>query len=155
MTGLIHSFCEPFNAQDVISKMISGARWPRPGYLLNVVGPEIVSELRQLHGSGALLLALTVHPRSEDAICSAAHELLRKNPHAKRVVDQISLSPRQIAEHWDNTRAIAAGQGMWMHWQFEAYLNRVPIPQACNGRIECTREVIQMTIFSTVVAMFF
>jgi hypothetical protein len=33
VTGLIHAFAQPFDADETICNMMAGGRWPRAGYL--------------------------------------------------------------------------------------------------------------------------
>ena len=39
------------------------------------------------------------------------------------------MSADEISEAWRVNRDTAARKGTWMHWRFEAYLNRAPIPE--------------------------
>ncbi len=142
MTGLIHSFCVPFDESTVIEKMRTGRRWPRPGYLRNPVDPTIMIALKSVSGSTTLLQRLTAREPSEDEICGAAIELTRRVPDAKGLIDQLSLSPEEISAMWETNRILAARQGTWMHWRFEAYLNRVPVPQAGNAQTCITNRVM-------------
>ncbi len=77
MTGLIHSHSPPFDGYSVINMMRSGNRWPRPGYLRKSVDCNLITELRNISGSDALLQALTTDPRSDESVCDAAVDLLK------------------------------------------------------------------------------
>ena len=37
------------------------------------------------------------------------------------------MSKAEISQAWLQNRTLAARQGTWMHWRFEAFLNHVPV----------------------------
>ncbi len=67
VTGLVHSFAQEFDAVQVISSMMNGNRWPRPGYIKSTVSNDTLSTLKQW--PAALIEALTTVNRDEELIC--------------------------------------------------------------------------------------
>ena len=45
VTGMIHTFCAPFDADNVITNMMNGIHWPRAGYLRHEVSFATMSRL--------------------------------------------------------------------------------------------------------------
>ena len=39
------------------------------------------------------------------------------------------MTKAEISQSWLQNRTLAARQGTWMHWRFEAFLNRVPVQE--------------------------
>ncbi|CAE7260360.1 unnamed protein product [Symbiodinium sp. CCMP2592] len=126
VTGLIHKFCEPFNAEAVIGFMMKGQNWPRPGYLQRVIPFDAVTKLHLL--SPELLPLLAGSPRDDPRIC----DVLRALSGVFGLEDEISrlvLSPEQIKIKWAADAKEAACYGTYMHNLFEAYLNGYDVPR--------------------------
>eukprot|EP00959_Pyramimonas_sp_CCMP1952_P135949 2844239-Pyramimonas_sp.AAC.1 len=49
-------------------------------------------------------------------------------------MESLSLSDQEIVEKWRLNKEEAARRGTWMHWTFEAHLNRVLVPR---DAVEC------------------
>jgi len=128
VTGLIHAFCEPFDADHVIQLMSSGRQWPRPGYLKAAWSQELVNSIRAHPLGDGLADLMEAHPRDEGRVCMAAREFARTSPAARALVNQLSLGAQDIKLNWDLNRNSAANQGTWMHYLLEAWLNRCSTP---------------------------
>jgi len=129
VTGLIHSFCQVFVADDVIARMVVGRNWPRPGYIQADLPVGLEQTLADFPECYELIRLYQASPRDEDAICCCVKQLLTCFPHLTETLSRVALSPDQIKHMWDLNRDIAANMGTWMHFTFEAYLNRMPIPE--------------------------
>lgn len=57
VTGLIHAFCNEFDADAIIQAMRSGRRWPRPGYLRSPIPSSALKLLQSLPTASTLLVA--------------------------------------------------------------------------------------------------
>ena len=126
VTGLIHAFSHEFDAMAVIDKMMHGQNWPRPGYLRADIASDVLAGLHQIPECHKLL-ALLAPALDEEAICAAAKDVLRHVPSARSLIEQVALSRSEIEEKWERARTTAANQGTYMHFTFEAWINRVPI----------------------------
>ncbi len=129
VTGLIHAFCSEFNADAVIDRMVAGRNWPRPGYLKQTVDASILCRLRAFPEAHQLLRALESPLRNEDAICAAARAVRYSSTKVAAVVSELSLSPNEIVRMWWENKTRAAHAGTWMHFQFEAWLNRAVVSE--------------------------
>ena len=129
VTGVVHAFCDHFDSRKAIATMAASRNWPRPGYLIHDLGSELERSFRDLPGSAALLGLWTASPRDEQAICDEAKRLGRTSSNARSLVDLLSLSPTDIERQWEVNRQTAAHEGTFMHWMFEAWINRVPVPE--------------------------
>lgn len=129
VTGVVHAFSEHFDAQKVIVSMVNGSNWPRPGYLVQDMSSELEQQLQSFPGTSALLDLWLASPRDEQAICQQAKLIKRTSVEAKSAIDALGLSPSEIVRKWDINRDTAAHEGTFMHWMFEAWINRVPVPE--------------------------
>ncbi len=129
VTGLIHAYANAFDSVRTIERMIGGANWPRPGYLARCIAPDVMQLLRAIPKATQLVELLNVEPVCEVAVCREAQAVAKLSLHCRNVVGLLALTPRQIEAKWEDNRVRAAGAGTWMHWCFEAWINRVPIPE--------------------------
>ena len=127
VTGLIHAFCEHFDSDRAIQLMISGRNWPRPGYLRERLSPEILTEIKALTGSSALISFMEAEIRDEHSICAAARSFSLTSPRAAELVVELALDKGEIQQKWEDNRNMAAHQGTRMHYLCEAWLNRAII----------------------------
>ena len=107
VTGLIHKFSQPFNADAVIGFMMRGRNWPRPGYLQRVIPFDAVAKLHLL--CPELLPLLAGSPRDDPRICDRLRAL-----RVFGLEDEISrlvLSPEQIQVKWAADAKEAAHYG--------------------------------------------
>ena len=129
VTGLIHAFAAPFIEKDVICKMVSGNRWPRPEYLRATMPQGLSAALVAFPEATELCAALTSPHFDPELVCQLARKLVQTNPLTQAIVESMSLNQAEIRRMWENNRVLAARQGTWMHWRFEAFLNRIPISE--------------------------
>ena len=97
VTRMIHAFSNPFQADQVITKMIRGWNWPRAGYLRHEVSFTSMSRLRVL--CPELLDLYACNPRDDARICHLLRDVTKYHDIADEVA-QLSLSPREIKEMW-------------------------------------------------------
>ncbi len=129
VTSLIHSFAEAFDSDAVATKMVTGANWPRPGYLRERLESSTLHSLRE-HEAGARLADLLCAPeRDEIAICDLAKKWSLFSPEARSILPNIALTREGIQLKWETNRVTAANMGTWMHFCFEAWLNGCDVPQ--------------------------
>ncbi|CAK0818359.1 unnamed protein product [Prorocentrum cordatum] len=129
VTGLIHEYCSVFDAGAVIGKMRSGRNWPRPDYLRHPRPEDVVAELRATAEAARLHELLVSHGACDAEICAEMKTTARAAPHLANQLESLSLSDHEIVEKWRLNKEEAARRGTWMHWTFEAHLNRVPVPR--------------------------
>ncbi len=129
VTGLIHAYTNPFDADHVIDRMMRGSRWPRPGYLQNNFNKEDMHTLTCLPPAADLLLHMKDRARNEEAICNAARILRDESPTIRWIVNRLALNASQIKRKWADHRDEAANAGTWMHFTFECWLNRVTVDE--------------------------
>ena len=130
VTGLIHEYSQEFDARGVIRKMRCGQHWPRPDYLRQPYPSQIIAQLESKTEPEAVYLhGLLVSPFATEAqICTAVKDMTAKFSHLHALVEGLSLSEEEIIEKWRLNGEQAARHGTWMHWTFEAYLNREAVP---------------------------
>ena len=130
VTGVIHEYSQEFDARGVIGKMRCGHNWPRPDYLRHPYPSQIIAQLERMTEPEAVGLhtLLVSHFATEADICAAVKALTAKLSHLHLLVDGLSLSEEEIIEKWRRNGEEAARRGTWMHWTFEAYLNREAVP---------------------------
>ncbi len=131
VTGVVHSVSESFDAPSVIARMRQGPRWPRPNYLKGVIDETVLRHLTTHPGGCHLVHLLSQEPRDEAAICDQAQRVLRTSAEAEVLVRSLGLEPDIIESIWDRNRRAAANAGTWMHWTFDAWLNRVHVEPDC------------------------
>jgi len=129
VTGLIHDFSQPFVETVVISKMKAVRRWPRVECLRDPLPESLLDALSIVADSGPLRAALAATPLDREVICELARRLAAANPMSRVVLETMSMTDDDIRKQWEHNRTLAARQGTWMHWRFEAYLNRVPVDE--------------------------
>ncbi|CAK0822133.1 unnamed protein product, partial [Prorocentrum cordatum] len=127
VTGLIHEYCSVFDAGAVIGKMRSGRNWPRPDYLRHPRPEDVVAELRATAEAARLHELLVSHGACDAEICAEMKATARAAPRLANQLEGLSLSDHEIVEKWRLNKEEAARRGTWMHWTFEAHLNRVPV----------------------------
>ena len=94
VTGLVHHFAHPFNADVVIDRMVGGRQWPRAGYLAPECSQDALDRVRQLDPEVAA--AFLERPRNDPLICSR----LQCWPHDfSAVLQDLVLSKRANHEH--------------------------------------------------------
>ncbi|CAK0806321.1 unnamed protein product [Prorocentrum cordatum] len=127
VTGLIHEYCSVFDAGAVIGKMRSGRNWPRPDYLRHPRPEDVVAELRATAEAARLHELLVSHGACDAEICAEMKATARAAPRLANQLEGLSLSDHEIVEKWRLDKEEAARRGTWMHWTFEAHLDRVPV----------------------------
>ena len=145
VTGVIHSYCEPFDSDEVIMKMCGGANWPRPGYLRRPPREDVVKSLAitlEPPYRDQLLLALGNKNMDESEVCNIVKDIKRILPPIGYLLEELSLSRSEILQKWQTNSREQATRGTYMHWQIEAFLNRAPID--CTGP--------ELTLFSEFIA---
>ena len=138
VTGLVHKFCEEFDATRAIASMRKGKRWPREEYAtacterLRQAARMMVATLDQEHPCGAALrreeidrghviAALCALNRGDHALPAAATGARAALTEA---VAAVADTDAEIRQKWDDNRDEAANRGTWMHLQCELWLNR-------------------------------
>lgn len=129
VTGLIHQYAQPFHAHAIANRMVLGSNWPRTGYLRNVVSADMLSMLESNTATRKLLSVLSDAPYDDDTVCAVARAVIREHPHLRTLVNGIALDVGEIIGLWDANRDDAANRGTYMHWRFEAWMNRVNVLQ--------------------------
>ena len=125
VTGVIHTFCTPFEADSVITNMMNGARWPRAGYLKHEVSFTNISRLSAL--CPVLLDLYAGSPRNDARISGLLQELARNHDIEDELL-QLTLSREEIKAMWAAAGQEAAHYGTYMHYIFEAFLNGHHVP---------------------------
>jgi hypothetical protein len=67
--------------------------------------------------------------RYEHSICVAARSFSLTSPRAAELVVELALDKNEIQQTWEGNRNSAANQGTWMHYLFEAWINRAIIDE--------------------------
>jgi hypothetical protein len=129
VTGLIHEYAHPFEEDTIIHKMISGSKWPRVGYLAHSRFNAIVDRLLDLAETPHLVALLQADVVCEEDLCAAVRSEWAISMQCQMVLDMLAMTPPEIKAAWETNRVQASNAGTWMHWCFEAWLNRVPIPE--------------------------
>jgi hypothetical protein len=124
VTGLVHDFAYDFDADNIASRMRSGNKWPRPGYLRIPFPVGTVEALKAYPSAVALVSALEAAEIDEEQICSVALSCSKADPVLNQIVDNLTLSHSEILEKWECNRIEAANRGTYMHLTFELYLNQ-------------------------------
>ena len=135
VTGLVHAFAHPFDADLIIPRMIHGRRWPRPGYLKDEPPIDTVAAFSDYSAGREILQLLSSEPRDEERICIQAQVACAAHPELKDAVRGLGLDSDAIKEQWDQHRREAANRGTYMHLLFELWLNRCcsVIPASTSG----------------------
>jgi hypothetical protein len=124
VTGLIHQFTQHFDGHTVAIRMVQGVNWPRAGYLRERISVETLAALRSRASTEQLYCLLTAADRNEHCIAAMARRVLSLDPAARSLVQEIAMDTAEILEQWETNRITAANRGTYMHWTFEAWLNR-------------------------------
>jgi hypothetical protein len=127
VTGLVHAFAAQFDEDAIISQMMCGNKWPRPGYLRQHPASDSLAALRNVPNGVVWLSLLLADPRDEDAIASHARLLLATVPGLTTAVLSLALDEDEIKQKWEINRVQAASRGTWMHYTFELFLNGYPM----------------------------
>ncbi|CAK0791051.1 unnamed protein product [Prorocentrum cordatum] len=138
VTGLMHEYSRGFDAVAVIEKMRSGRNWPRPDYLRHPRPEYVVAKLRTMPEAACLHDLLVSHGACDAEICAEVKATARAAPRLACLMESLSLSDQEIVEKWRLNKEEAARRGTWMHWTFEAHLNRVLVP----------RDAVEFQLFS-------
>ncbi len=128
VTGLIHAFCDEFDADDAIRRMMSGSAWPRPEYWRTAVDRDVVGSIRRHPSGERLACILESHSPDVTEACLAAREFGRADAAASALVAGLSMDAEEIKQLWAVNREGAANSGTCMHSLFECWLNYVPVP---------------------------
>ena len=128
VTGLLHDFVPPFDADLIIQRMQASRRWPRPNY----ISYQNLLALRELHRRGKeyvmLSQAMEAPTPDENEICRLVSSAVARDPQASlELLSLVCLSPAAIKEKWNKHKNEAAELGTEMHLQFERFLNRCPV----------------------------
>ena len=158
VTGLIHCFCEEFIESRVISRMMNGQRWPRPGYL-RIPYPADAMAALQLHDCCKSLYALLeADAVPEHEVCAEIKHILTEHPEHAELLAAFSKSSDEIIALWQDNREEAAHRGTWMHYQMECWLNRVPVDPSDAPELQMlvnyTRTLTGLTAYRTEWAIF-
>ena len=111
---MMHTFCAPFDADMVITRMMSGSTWPRAGYLKSDVSFTRMSRLRIL--CPEILGLYSGSPRDDERISKLLRDL-SSNQDIADELEQLLLFRSEI-----NRGQKAAHYGTYMHYLFEAIL---------------------------------
>lgn len=120
VTGLVHAFAQAFVADHVIQRMQRSSNWPRAGYIRSSVSPLVLDTLKLEPDADGLVTLLQTDPIPQQEVCALIRSLRRSLAVIDDLVPSIAMSSAQIQEKWDLNRDIAANQGTWMHFLFEA-----------------------------------
>ena len=126
VTGMIHASCAPFEADNVIARMMSGRNWPRAGYLKPEVSFTWMSRLGIF--CPEILDLYSGSPRDDERISQLLRDLSSTQDIAAEL-DQLTLSPDDIKAMWEARGREAAHYGTYMHYLFEALINGHSVPQ--------------------------
>ena len=128
VTGLIHAFCQAFNSSEIIHKMRTGRNWPRPGYFRSV--PVMLELLKSIAETEQLREVLGRATLDEEVFCEMVKDWwFTISVASVDIIDVVSLSNEEITTKWKANADAAANEGTWMHFKFEAYLNRAVIEE--------------------------
>ena len=130
VTGLIHQYACEFDAGKIIERMRNGCNWPRAEYLAQTVSSEVLREIACCDGGIELAVALEATMRDDDEVVSIIRRLRQQGCLPTLLLSALCMTPNQIVEKWDRNKTIAANAGTYMHWRFEAWLNRVPVMES-------------------------
>ncbi|CAE7311176.1 unnamed protein product, partial [Symbiodinium necroappetens] len=125
VTGMIHAFSQPFDADAVITKMMSGRNWPRAGYLKGEVSLTWMSRLSVY--CPEILHLYAGSPRDDVRISKALREIASYHDIEDELA-QLTLPRDAIKTMWNIAGREAAHQGTHMHYLFEALLNGHSVP---------------------------
>ena len=125
VTGMIHAFSQPFDADVVISKMMNGRNWPRAGYLKHEVSLTWMSRLC-VHCPDLLHL-YAGNPRDDGRISKALRDIACYHDISDELA-QLTLPRDAIKAMWNAAGREAAHYGTYMHYLFEALLNGYSVP---------------------------
>ena len=125
VTGVIHSFCTPFDADKVITNMVNGQNWPRAGYLRREVSFTSMARLRVL--CPELLDQYASSPRDDIRISSMLRAISSMH-NIEDEIAQLTLSREDVKAMWATAGAEAAQYGTYMHYIFEALINGHSVP---------------------------
>lgn len=152
VTGLIHAYSQPFHGLSIATCMVGGRNWPRPGYLLDPVPDVLVEQLLANAATRDLGVMLQGGGCPDGDVCSVAQSIRFRHPNLAGLINSIGMTVPMILARWDATRDEAANRGTFMHWTFEAYLNRAlfesPGPEFQMFR-KFTNELEGLTAFRT------
>ena len=131
VTGLAHSCSMPFDADRIITLMERGSRWPRPGYLRDrIVMRARLVELGCEEACKSLMELLDNNLIDEIRVCMEAKRVMQGGPKKRRLMlESLPMSASEIKAKWALNSQQAARDGTRMHWRFEAWLNRVAVPE--------------------------
>ena len=125
VTGMIHAFSQPFDADVIISKMMNGSTWARAGYLKHEVSLTWMSRL-SVHCPDLLRL-YAGSPRDDSRISKALRDIACYHDMSAELA-QLTLPRDAIKAMWNAAGREAAHYGTYMHYLFEALLNGYSVP---------------------------
>ncbi len=131
VTGLVHQFSHPFQADRVIEMMSRSRNWPRPGYLATEISPDVITTLRSYPVASHLVDALMDPQRDEALICRLSVGMLRQRPDLSYTIRSLAMGQQEIVAMWAASAADARHRGTWMHLQAELWLNRCAVQVDC------------------------
>ena len=125
VTGLVHQYARALDADAAVLMMRTGRNWPRAGYLRRPIDQETLRTLASHDGAQRLVELLSAECWDEHAIAQEADAIRCRHPTLTAAIQSLGMEPDEIKSLWDTNRRFAASQGTWMHFTFEAWLNRM------------------------------
>ena len=110
VTGLIASHTYEFDADAVITAMILGPRWPRPGYLKSSFDPSELEFLSSCPDATFLRDAVLRNDATQEEICQLAQSLMTTSPHLRGNVARLGKAAPEIKDMWEANRKEAASK---------------------------------------------
>lgn len=135
VTGLVHKFCEEFDADDAIRGMRCSRRWPRQEYSTRDMKKrkravdECIDTMCMEDTQAIQYLQAARESVDDDETffqnVQKLNKLSTRAPAAvATLVSEIADDDDVILQKWDDNRDDAANRGTWMHLQCEMWLNR-------------------------------
>lgn len=142
VTGLVHPFCNEFDADKAIQMMRKSKNWPRPIYThtyqlqWKIIGGQAALQLAEMRRSGD---TVPVNVESEvDSLNESSEDLETCTDALKSIVaskffgseqnqewiNRIAFTDDEIKEAWRCNTEDACNKGTWFHLQCELWLNR-------------------------------
>ena len=127
VTGFLTAFQEPFDADNVISKMEQQQTWPRQEYLTFKHLRKVEEFARGSPFLWPLLSLLQGHPIDKKSVA----ELLQQAPrdeawNGARYL--LTMTHAEIKAYWKRNGEVASRLGTWAHLQCECVLNAGQVP---------------------------
>ena len=88
--------------------------------------------LRSLPACRRLVTLIDASPRDETGIVAEIKNLQVMPGAHLDAVASLALTSREVETMWDRNRDLAAGEGTWMHFTFESWLNRVSVDESVD-----------------------